>query len=75
MTKDVEHFSKCFSDSSVGTPELRILFNSVLRFLIGLFVSLESNFVSSLFILDFSPLLNVGLVKIFSQSGDYSFVY
>ena len=30
--------------------------------------SLESNFLSSLYILDIGPLLDVGLVKIFSQS-------
>jgi hypothetical protein len=33
-----------------------------------LFGSLESNFLSSSFILDISPLLVVGLVKIFFQS-------
>ena len=37
-------------------------------FLIGLFASLESNFLSSLYILDIRPLSDVGLVKIFSQS-------
>jgi hypothetical protein len=36
------------------------------HFLIGLFVSLESNFLSSLYLLDISPLLDVGLVQIFS---------
>ena len=41
------------------------LFNSAPHFLIGLFVSLESNFLSSLYILDISPLSDVGLVKIF----------
>ena len=35
-------------------------------FLIGLFNSLESNFLSSLYILDTSPLLNIGFLKIFS---------
>jgi hypothetical protein len=44
------------------------LFRSIPHFLIGLFVSQESNFLSSLYILDISPLLDVGLVKIFSQS-------
>ena len=34
-------------------------------FLIGLFGSLESNFLSSLYILHISPLSDVGLVKIF----------
>jgi hypothetical protein len=51
MTKDVEHFFKCFSaiwDSSVE----KSLYNSLYTpFLIGLFGSLESNFLSSLYIL------------------------
>jgi hypothetical protein len=34
----------------------------------GLFGSLESHFLSSLYILDISPLSDVQLVKIFSQS-------
>jgi hypothetical protein len=60
-----EHFFKCFSaiqDSLVENSS----FSSVLHFLIGLFGSLESNFLSSLYILDISPLLDVGLVKTFS---------
>jgi hypothetical protein len=49
-------------------PQLRIFFffSYVPHFLIGLFGSLESNFLSSLYILDISPLSDVGLVKIFS---------
>ena len=39
-----------------------------------MFGSLESNFLSSLYILDINPQLDVGLVKIFSQSVDYHFV-
>ena len=42
---------------------------SVLYFLIELIDSLESNFLSSFYMLDTSPLSDVGLVKIFSQSG------
>jgi hypothetical protein len=42
--------------------------------LIGLFVSLESNFLSSLHILDISPLSDVGLVKMFYQSIGCLFV-
>ena len=60
MTKDVEHFFRCFlaiPDSSVKNS----LLSSVLRFLIGLFGFLESNFLSSLYILDINPLLDVGL--------------
>jgi hypothetical protein len=44
------------------------LFSSVPHFYIGLFGILESNFLSSVYILDISPLLDLGLVKIFSQS-------
>ena len=54
--------------------QLRILFSPVTHFLIGLFGSLESNFLSSLYILDISPLSDVGLVKIFPQSVGCSFV-
>ena len=43
------------------------LFSSVSHLLIGLFGSLESNFLSSLCILKMSPLSDVRLVKIFSQ--------
>jgi len=67
MTKDVEHFFRCFSaiwDSSA----VNSLFTSETHFLIGLFVSLPYNFLSFLYILDRSPLSVVGLVKIFFQS-------
>jgi hypothetical protein len=43
-------------------------------FLIVLFGFLESNFLSSLYILDISPLSDLGLVKIFSQSVGCHFV-
>jgi len=42
--------------------------------LIGLFDSLESNFLSSLYILDINPLSDSGFVKIFSQSVRYHFI-
>ena len=67
MTKDIEHFFKCFPaiwDSSVEN----FLFRSVLYFLIGLFGSLESTFLSYLYILHINPLWDIGLVNIFSQS-------
>jgi hypothetical protein len=54
-----------------GIPQLRILCLALCPFfffLIGLFGFLESNFLSSLYILDISPLSDIGLVKIFSQS-------
>ena len=66
ITKDFEHFFRRFSaiqDSSV----VKSWFSSIPHFLIGLFGSLESNFLSSLCILNISPLSDVGLVKIFSQ--------
>ena len=73
MTNEVEHFLRCFSAilSSLGENSL---FSSVLHFLIGLFGSLEFNFLSSLYILDISPLSDIGLVKIFSQSVGCHFV-
>ena len=42
------------------------IFKSVLHFFIGLFVHLMTNFLSSLYILEISPLSDMGLVKIFS---------
>jgi hypothetical protein len=66
-SKDIEHFFRCFSANQVSSVE-NSLFSSVPHFLTGLFGSLESNFLNSLYILDISPLSDVGLVKIFSQS-------
>jgi hypothetical protein len=73
ITKDVEHFSRCFSAAQYSSV-VNHLFSSVPHFLIGLFGSLESNFLSSLYIFDISPLSDVGLVKIFSQSVGCHFV-
>jgi hypothetical protein len=53
-------------------PQLRILY--LAHFLIGLFGILESNFLSSLNILDISPLSDLGFVKIFSQYVGWHFV-
>jgi hypothetical protein len=58
-----------------GIPQLRILCLALCPSFIGLFVSLESNFLSSFYILDISPLSNVGLVKIFFQSLACHFVF
>ena len=55
-------------------PQLRILCLALTPFLIGLFGSLESTFLSSLYLSDISPLLDVGLVRIFSQSVGCCFV-
>jgi hypothetical protein len=72
MIKDVEHFFRCFSVIQYSSVE-NSLFSSVPHFLIGLF-GLESNFLTSLYILDISPLSDVGLVKIFAQSVGCLFV-
>ena len=50
------------------------MLSSVSHFLMGLFEFLESSFLSSLYILDISPVLDVGLVKIFVQFVDFHFV-
>ena len=73
MTKDVEHFFKCYSavwDSFVENT----LFSSVPHFVIGLFGSLEFNFLCSLYILDIRPLNDVRLIKIFPQSFGCCFI-
>jgi hypothetical protein len=66
MIKDVEHFFRFFSAIQYSSVE-NCLFSSVPHFLIGLFGFLESNFLSSLYVLDISPLLDLGLAKIISQ--------
>jgi hypothetical protein len=56
ITKDFEHFFRCFSviqDSSVVDSQ----FSSIHQFLIGLFGFWVISFLSSLYILDISPLL------------------
>jgi hypothetical protein len=89
MIKDVEHFCRCFSDIWYSSVK-NYLFSSVPHILIGLFGSLESNFLRFgfvfffllllfvclfvLYMLDISPLSNVGLVKIFSPSVGCLFV-
>jgi len=67
ITNDVEHFFWCISATPYSSA-VNSLFSSELQFLLGLLVSLQSNFMSSLYILDISPLSVVGLVKVFSQS-------
>jgi hypothetical protein len=71
--KDVRHFFRCFSAVQVSSLE-NSLFSSVPHFLIGLFGSLGSNFLSSLYILDINPSSDIGLVKIFSWSVGCLFV-
>jgi hypothetical protein len=58
MTQDVEHFFRCFSVIRYSSVE-NSLFSYVSHFLIGLFGSLESNFLSSLYTFDTSPLSDV----------------
>jgi hypothetical protein len=48
-------------------PQVRILCLALSPIFNRVIGSLESNFLSSLYILDISPLSDVGLVKIFSQ--------
>jgi hypothetical protein len=73
IIKDVEHFFRCFSAIRHSSGE-KSLFSSVLHFLMGLFDFLESTFLSSLYILDISPLSDLGLVKIPPQSVGSLFV-
>jgi hypothetical protein len=73
MTKDVEQFFKCFSAIQYSLVE-NSFFSSGPHVLIELIGSLDSNFLSSLYILDISPLSDVGLVRIFSQSVGCHFV-
>jgi hypothetical protein len=65
MTKGVEHFFRCFSAIRYSSVK-NSLFSSIPHLLIWLFVFLESNFLSSLYILDISPLSDLGLIKVFS---------
>jgi hypothetical protein len=66
MTKDVELFFKSAS-WSFRIPLLRNLCLALFSiFILGYLVSLKVAFLSSLYILDISPLSDVGLVKIFS---------
>ena len=66
MIKGAEHFFRCFSAIRYSSVE-NSLFSSVPHFLMGLFEFLEFIFLSSLYILDMSPLSDLELVKILSQ--------
>ena len=59
MIKDVEHFFRCFSALCYSSVE-NSLFSSVPHFLMGLFEFLEVIFLSSFYILDISPLSDLG---------------
>ena len=59
MIKDAEHFFRCFSAIQYFSGE-NSLFTSEPHFLMGLFDFLESTFLNSLYILDISPLSDLG---------------
>ena len=59
MIKDVEHFFRCFSAIRYSLGE-NSLFSSEPHFLMGLFDFLKSTFLSSLYMLDISPLSDLG---------------
>ena len=59
MIKVVEHFFRFFSSLWYSSVENSLALYPI--FLVGLFDSLESNFLSSLYILDISSLLDVRL--------------
>jgi hypothetical protein len=73
MANDVVHFSKCFSAIGDFSVE-NFLFSFCLILKIGLFGLLVFNFLSSLYILVITPLLDVGLMNIFSYSAGCRFV-
>jgi hypothetical protein len=72
MINDVEHFLRCSSALRYSSVE-NSLFSSVPHFLMLLFEFLEFS-LSSLYILDFSPLSDLRYVKILSQSVGGLFV-
>jgi hypothetical protein len=59
MIKNAEHFFWCFSAIGYSSGE-NSLFSSEPHFLMGLFDFLESTFLSSLYILDITPLSDLG---------------
>jgi hypothetical protein len=73
MGNDAEQFFKC-SLANRHSSEENSLFRSVLHFLFQLFGLLVSSFLSYLYILDISPLLDVGLVKIIFHPVNCHFI-
>ena len=59
MIKDFENFFRCFSAIQYFSGE-KSLFSSESHFLVGLFDYMESTFLSYLYILDISPLTDLG---------------
>jgi hypothetical protein len=66
-------YFRCFSAIQYSSDE-NSLFSSEPHLLMGLFDFPEITFLSSLYILDISPLSDLGLVKILSQSVGSLFV-
>jgi hypothetical protein len=73
MIKDVEYFFRCFSALRYSSVE-NSLFSSISHFLMGIFEFLEYSFLSFLYILDISPLSDLGLIKILFHSVGVLFV-
>jgi hypothetical protein len=73
VTKDVEHFFKC-SLAIRESPVKNSLFRSVPHFSLGYLIFFMCSFLSSLYILDITPLSDIRLVTTLSQSVGCSFV-
>ena len=73
MASDAEHPFICLWVLCMSSLE-KYLFRSFLIFLIGLFVFLEWNHVSSLYILEIKPLSEVSLANLFSHIICFLFI-